>query len=200
MRPSAGGISSAALSPRRPGPADDLGTGTACPILIKGTRRHRSWNGGLSSTRTTTTNAPMATTRELHEGWAFTQVGGGPATEEGEWLPTQSFPTTVHVELLAHKKIPDPVSVCPRDGSVSCAEIRCAAVVHRAARVGRAMWVTGRGGACSIRSVDTSVALQGSARSNGPSGPPSPRARQRLPPRTWILCLTAWIRLRSSSW
>ncbi|KAI0723105.1 glycoside hydrolase family 2 protein [Earliella scabrosa] len=50
----------------------------------------------------------MATTRELHEGWAFTQVGGGPATEEGEWLPTQSFPTTVHVELLAHKKIPDP--------------------------------------------------------------------------------------------
>ena len=115
-------------------------------------------------------------------------------------LPTQSFPTTVHVELLAHKKIPDPVSVCPRDGGVSFAETRCAAVVHRAARVGRAMWVTGRGGGCSIRSVDTSVALQGSARSNGPSGPPSPRAMRRLPPRTWILCLTAWIRLRSSSW
>lgn len=52
----------------------------------------------------------MATTRELHDGWAFTQVGGGEATKKGEWLPVQSFPTTVHVELLGHKKIPDPVS------------------------------------------------------------------------------------------
>ncbi|EMD40849.1 glycoside hydrolase family 2 protein [Gelatoporia subvermispora B] len=50
----------------------------------------------------------MATTRPLHEGWSFTQVGGGEIVEDGEWLPVDSFPTTVHVELLAHKKIQDP--------------------------------------------------------------------------------------------
>lgn len=51
------------------------------------------------------------TARELHGGWAFAKVGG-PAEDalaDGEWLPAQSFPTTVHVELLAHKRIPDPV-------------------------------------------------------------------------------------------
>ena len=55
-----------------------------------------------------------ATTREIHDGWTFTQVRGGQATKEGEWLPVQSFPTTVHVELLGHKKIPDPVSLFAR--------------------------------------------------------------------------------------
>ena len=51
----------------------------------------------------------MATTRDLHEGWTFTQVGGGQVVQEGEWLPVKSFPTTVHVELLGYKRIPDPV-------------------------------------------------------------------------------------------
>ncbi|KAF4620078.1 hypothetical protein D9613_005220 [Agrocybe pediades] len=40
--------------------------------------------------------------------WSFTQVGGGQGTNEGEWLAVSSFPTTVHVELLKLKKIPDP--------------------------------------------------------------------------------------------
>ncbi|KAF8812399.1 glycoside hydrolase family 2 protein [Phlegmacium glaucopus] len=40
--------------------------------------------------------------RRLLTDWSFTQVG------VGEWLPVSSFPTTVHVELLKLKKIPDP--------------------------------------------------------------------------------------------
>lgn len=52
----------------------------------------------------------MATARQLHDGWTFTQLGGGEGTKDGEWLAVQSFPTTVHVELLAHQRIPDPVS------------------------------------------------------------------------------------------
>ncbi|OSC98975.1 glycoside hydrolase family 2 protein [Trametes coccinea BRFM310] len=50
----------------------------------------------------------MAHARELNEGWTFTQVGGGEVVKDGEWLPVQSFPTTVHVELLKLQKIPDP--------------------------------------------------------------------------------------------
>jgi beta-mannosidase len=42
--------------------------------------------------------------------WSFTQVGGGEGTKEGEWFEVSTFPTTVHVELLKLKKIPDPVS------------------------------------------------------------------------------------------
>ncbi|KAM5540332.1 hypothetical protein V8D89_005790 [Ganoderma adspersum] len=45
---------------------------------------------------------------ELHDGWTFTQVGGSEVVKDGEWLPVRNFPTTVHVELLEHKKIPDP--------------------------------------------------------------------------------------------
>ena len=41
--------------------------------------------------------------------WHFTQVGGGEGTKDGEWLRVSEFPTTVHVELLRLKKIPDPV-------------------------------------------------------------------------------------------
>ncbi|KAH9849972.1 glycoside hydrolase family 2 protein [Lenzites betulinus] len=57
------------------------------------------------------------TSRELHEDWGFNQVGqflaeneggGGAGLSAGEWLPVHSFPTTVHVELIHHKKIPDP--------------------------------------------------------------------------------------------
>ncbi|KDR83785.1 hypothetical protein GALMADRAFT_133195 [Galerina marginata CBS 339.88] len=40
--------------------------------------------------------------------WSFTQVGGGDGTKEDEWLDVSSFPTTVHVELLKLKRIPDP--------------------------------------------------------------------------------------------
>ncbi|KII94824.1 glycoside hydrolase family 2 protein [Plicaturopsis crispa FD-325 SS-3] len=47
-------------------------------------------------------------TRPLSSGWSFTQVGGGQGTKDGEWLPVSEFPTTVHVELLKLKKIPDP--------------------------------------------------------------------------------------------
>ena len=46
--------------------------------------------------------------------WAFTQVAGGEGTKEGEWLPVSQFPTTVHVELLKLKRIPDPVRPFPR--------------------------------------------------------------------------------------
>lgn len=53
--------------------------------------------------------------------WAFTQVGGGEGTKDGEWLSVSSFPTTVHVELLKLKKIPDPVSNGD-NGSVVCCD------------------------------------------------------------------------------
>ena len=56
----------------------------------------------------------MATnqSRELKEGWTFAKIGDGEqdSVEDGEWLSVHGFPTTVHVELLKHKKIPDPVS------------------------------------------------------------------------------------------
>ncbi|KAF7301631.1 Glycoside hydrolase family 2 protein [Mycena indigotica] len=45
---------------------------------------------------------------QLLKDWKFTQIGGGKGTKEGEWLPVSTFPTTVHVELLKLKKIPDP--------------------------------------------------------------------------------------------
>jgi hypothetical protein len=55
----------------------------------------------------------MNVCKSLTHGWSFTQVSDAPgverATKDGEWLPTQEFPTTVHVELLKLKKIPDPV-------------------------------------------------------------------------------------------
>ncbi|TFK28781.1 beta-mannosidase [Coprinopsis marcescibilis] len=51
--------------------------------------------------------AEIAKARFLGD-WQFTQVGGGQGTAEDEWLPTSSFPTTVHVELLNLKRIPDP--------------------------------------------------------------------------------------------
>lgn len=49
--------------------------------------------------------------KNLNEGWTFTRTagGGGDIVKEGEWLGVQSFPTTVHVELLKQGKIPDPV-------------------------------------------------------------------------------------------
>lgn len=50
----------------------------------------------------------ISTTRLLDTGWTFTQIDGGQGTENDEWLETSTFPTSVHVELLHLKKIPDP--------------------------------------------------------------------------------------------
>lgn len=48
--------------------------------------------------------------KELIDGWSFTEIGGGEGTQDGEWLGIEQVPTTVHVELLKAKRIPDPVS------------------------------------------------------------------------------------------
>jgi beta-mannosidase len=53
----------------------------------------------------------MSTIRSLTQDWSFNQVGGGQGTKNTEWLAASQFPTTVHVELLKAKRIPDPV--CP---------------------------------------------------------------------------------------
>ncbi|KAF8165386.1 glycoside hydrolase family 2 protein [Crassisporium funariophilum] len=50
-----------------------------------------------------------ATTEKALTEWSFTQVGGGEGTKDGEWLEVSSFPTTVHVELIKRKIIPDPM-------------------------------------------------------------------------------------------
>ncbi|KAH7916082.1 glycoside hydrolase family 2 protein [Hygrophoropsis aurantiaca] len=50
----------------------------------------------------------MSTIRSLAQGWSFTQVGGGQGTKNDEWLAVPQIPTTVHVELLKLKRIPDP--------------------------------------------------------------------------------------------
>ncbi|KDQ64291.1 glycoside hydrolase family 2 protein [Jaapia argillacea MUCL 33604] len=47
-------------------------------------------------------------TRPIDQGWSFTQSGGGKGTKDGEWLGVSQFPTSVHVELLKLKRIPDP--------------------------------------------------------------------------------------------
>ncbi|KAF8138531.1 glycoside hydrolase family 2 protein, partial [Boletus edulis] len=47
--------------------------------------------------------------RTIASGWQFSQVGGGQGTNDGEWILVSEFPTTVHVELLRAKRIPDPV-------------------------------------------------------------------------------------------
>lgn len=58
---------------------------------------------------------PVLKSKPITEGWSFSRVanGGGAdgaaTVKEGEWLDVKSFPTTVHVELLQHGKIPDPV-------------------------------------------------------------------------------------------
>ncbi|ESK97613.1 glycoside hydrolase family 2 protein [Moniliophthora roreri MCA 2997] len=48
-----------------------------------------------------------SSTRYLQD-WSFTQIGGGEGTKDGEWLQVSEFPTTVHVELLKLKRIPNP--------------------------------------------------------------------------------------------
>ncbi|KIK97998.1 glycoside hydrolase family 2 protein [Paxillus rubicundulus Ve08.2h10] len=49
----------------------------------------------------------MSILRTIASGWSFSQVGGGPL-EDREWIPVSAFPTTIHVELLKLKRIPDP--------------------------------------------------------------------------------------------
>ena len=54
------------------------------------------------------------TSQTLHDNWYFTPLGGRgegnkSTVKEGEWLSVDSFPTTVHVELIKLNKIPDPV-------------------------------------------------------------------------------------------
>ncbi|KAF8609837.1 glycoside hydrolase family 2 protein [Ceratobasidium sp. AG-I] len=47
----------------------------------------------------------------IHSNWSFTQVGqrgNESVTAKDEWLPTSTFPTSVHVELIKLGKIPDP--------------------------------------------------------------------------------------------
>jgi beta-mannosidase len=44
----------------------------------------------------------------LNSNWEFTQIGGGQANSDGEWLKASKAITSVHVELLELKKIPDP--------------------------------------------------------------------------------------------
>jgi hypothetical protein len=62
----------------------------------------------------------IGTTRLLDRDWRFTQVGGGQGTENGEWLEVSAFPTSVHVELLHLKIIPDPVSVELNLNEIEC--------------------------------------------------------------------------------
>lgn len=49
--------------------------------------------------------------RDIHDGWTFKKAtkGGDEYVKVDEEFTVQQFPTTVHVELLKHNKIPDPV-------------------------------------------------------------------------------------------
>ncbi|KAF8307944.1 glycoside hydrolase family 2 protein [Clavulina sp. PMI_390] len=50
----------------------------------------------------------LATKTPINANWEFTQLGGGEANKDGEWLKASKPVTSVHVELLKLKKIPDP--------------------------------------------------------------------------------------------
>ncbi|CAE7190017.1 unnamed protein product [Rhizoctonia solani] len=53
----------------------------------------------------------VPTSFPIHTGWSFTQVserGETPVNAKDEWIPTSTFPTSVHVELIKLGKIPDP--------------------------------------------------------------------------------------------
>lgn len=62
----------------------------------------------------------MTSKQYLDKGWEFTQIGGGEGTQDGEWLQTSKAATSVHVELLRLKKIPDPF-VGLNEHDVQCA-------------------------------------------------------------------------------
>ncbi|KAG8986593.1 hypothetical protein FRB90_003901, partial [Tulasnella sp. 427] len=50
----------------------------------------------------------MPSVLPINQNWSFTQVGGGEANADGEWIPVSQFPTSTHAELIKLKKIPDP--------------------------------------------------------------------------------------------
>lgn len=52
----------------------------------------------------------MSIIKNLNQNWVFTQIGGENDPQLSEWMAVSQFPTTVHVELMMLKKIPDPVS------------------------------------------------------------------------------------------
>ncbi|CAK7262734.1 Beta-mannosidase B [Sporothrix epigloea] len=47
---------------------------------------------------------PVRVIVPLKEGWAFKQAD----LDETQWLPVSQFPTNVHMDLMAHDRIPDP--------------------------------------------------------------------------------------------
>lgn len=63
-----------------------------------------------------------STIRLLGGGWTFTRIGGGQGTEGAEWFETSTFPTSVHVELLHLRKIPNPVSTA-NGNTIECAHL-----------------------------------------------------------------------------
>lgn len=62
---------------------------------------------------TSTTMSQLPKTVQIADGWQYslTNANGTDTGEvaEKEWESVKNFPTTVHVELLNDKKIPDPV-------------------------------------------------------------------------------------------
>lgn len=49
------------------------------------------------------------TRTNLHSGWEFQQVSAvGVQDQVPEFLPVAQFPTNIHLDLMAHHKIPDP--------------------------------------------------------------------------------------------
>lgn len=63
-----------------------------------------------SSSSVSTTETPPSQTMAartvipVHSGWAFKAAD----EDDSHWLPVAQFPTNIHLDLLAHQKIPDP--------------------------------------------------------------------------------------------
>lgn len=87
--------------------------------------------------------------RNIHDGWSFKKTNSedlaGATVKKDEVYTVQQFPTTVHVELLKQKKIPDPV--CPSPDSIEKRLIE----VHSSSSVCM-------NGMCSVRSSRSSLA------------------------------------------
>ena len=77
----------------------------------------------------------MSAIRPIADGWQFRQVNGSQDYEQ--WLPVSEFPTTVHVELLKSKRIPDPVRLRGGYSAGRCTDWFPPA--HRLERVGSAV-------------------------------------------------------------
>lgn len=85
-----------------------------------------------------------STTTPINKNWSFTQLGGGEGTKDGEWLNCKHFPTSVHVELLDRKAIPDPVShiYISHIFAGSLNDNVLYTVVYRPSRVGCPMYIS----------------------------------------------------------